>query len=83
MTNPTTDTLTIAAIIRNLTNANLTRNELKVHRARLRRMGVTNLNKARRNAPYKIIATSDERSDKRADAGVVVVGAVAEALIAA
>lgn len=72
--NATDNTMTLADIIRAV-HGNLSRQELKVQRAKLRRRGVTNLNRARRNAPYHVDPVSVERTDHRADAGVVVISA--------
>lgn len=69
-----TNTMTLADIIRAV-RGNLTRQELKVQRAKLRRRGVTNLNRARRNAPYHVDPTTERRTDHRADSGVVVISA--------
>lgn len=63
---------TLADILRAYHSAHLTRNELKVLRARLRRMGVTNLNHARRNSPYHVNPSVDKRTDVRAAEGTVV-----------
>lgn len=68
--------LTLADIIRTI-HGNLSRKQLKVARAKLRRMGVTNLNQARRNGPYSVDVTTDLVSDRRAQGGNVVVGAAA------
>lgn len=66
--------LTLADIIRNL-HGDLSRKQLKIMRAKLRRMGVTNLNNARRNAPYAVDASTVEQSDLRAEGGAIVVAA--------
>jgi len=65
-------TATLADIIRAYHGANLSRNELKVLRAKLRRAGVTNLNHARRNSPYTVNPSIDARTDKRAVEGTIV-----------
>lgn len=64
-------TMTLANLVRAYHGA-LTRNQLKVARARLRRAGVTNLNRARRNAPYHVNPTADVRTDRRAESGTLV-----------
>lgn len=69
----TTDNMhTLADILRAYHGATLSRNELKVLRAKLRRAGVTNLNNARRNAPYHVDETVDVRTDTRAEEGTIV-----------
>lgn len=68
------NTMTLADIIRTV-QGNLTRQELKVQRAKLRRRGVTNLNRARRNAPYHVDPSSAERTDRRALEGIIVISA--------
>ena len=50
----------------------LSRKELKVLRAKLRRAGVTNLNNAKRNAPYALNPSTDKRLDRRAASGTIV-----------
>lgn len=65
-------TATLADILRTL-RPTLSRKQLKVARAKLRRAGVSNLNHAKRNAPYKVDVTTDMRSDKRAEGGAIVV----------
>lgn len=65
------ETMTLANIVRAY-HGNLSRNQLKVARARLRRAGVTNLNKARRNTPYHVAPAADLQTDERADDGTVV-----------
>jgi hypothetical protein len=67
---------TLANLIRSI-HGNLSRKELKVLRAKLRRAGVTNLNHARRNAPYAVDASTVEKSDARAEGGAIVVQVVA------
>lgn len=64
-------TMTLADILR-AQHGNLSRNQLKVARARMRRHGVTNLNNARRNPPYHVNPTIDRRTDRRAEIGTVV-----------
>lgn len=76
------DTMTLADILRTLAVRNLSRQELKVQRARLRRKGLTNLNHARRNAPYAVAPHLDVVSDRRAEPGVDIVADVALAMAA-
>jgi hypothetical protein len=54
-----------------------TRTDLKVARARLRRHKLTNQVGSVRG-PYVLDVTTDEKSDPRADGGVVIVQAVAD-----
>lgn len=68
-------TTTLADILRSAAPSSPSRKQLKVMRAKLRRMGVTNLNHAKRNAPYAVDVTTDARSDKRAEGGAIVVAA--------
>jgi len=65
------ETMTLADLVRAYHGA-LTRNQLKVARARLRRHGVTNLNNARRNTAYHIAPAHDIQTDVRAEDGTVV-----------
>lgn len=65
------ETMTLADIVRAY-HGSLTRNQLKVARARLRRHGVTNLNNARRNTRYHVAPALDAQTDSRADDGTVV-----------
>jgi hypothetical protein len=73
-------TQSIASIARAI-HGNLSRNELKVVRERLRRMGLTNLNTGTHaSGPYTINTSADVVSDARTvDAGTVLVAAIAEA----
>lgn len=71
------ETMSLANLVRAYHGANLTRNQLKVARARLRRAGVTNLNRARRNTRYHVAPTLDVQTDARADEGTVVAQVVA------
>lgn len=71
MTTPLHETMTLATLVRAY-HGNLSRNQLKVARARLRRAGVTNLNRARRNSPYHVCPTLDARVDARAEDGTLV-----------
>lgn len=66
-----TETMTLANLVRAYHGA-LSRNQLKVARARLRRAGVTNLNNARRNSPYHVAPALDAQVDPRADDGTIV-----------
>lgn len=68
---------TLADIARTVIASNLTRNQLKVVRARLRRANLTNLS-GRANGPYTVHTALDVPTDVRADAGTVIVAAVAE-----
>lgn len=70
MTNTNNDTMNLAQIIRAYHGA-LTRKQLKVARARLRRAGVTRLHKDVKG-PYTVNATRDIVTDTRADEGTVV-----------
>lgn len=72
--NPTMSTL--ADLARNLISSKLTRNQLKVVRARLRRMGLTHLNAER--GPYAISHASDEMTARTVEP-VAIVQAIAEA----
>lgn len=65
-------TATLASILRAYHSANLSRNELKVLRAKLRRAGVTNLNGARHNTAYTVNPTIDAATDYRAEIGTIV-----------
>ena len=67
---------TLADLARSF-DATLTRNQLKTIRARLRRMGLTNQS-GRASGPYTVNPTLDVRTDVRAEAGTVLVAAVAE-----
>ena len=62
---------TLADILRAY-HGNLSRKQLKVMRAKLRRAGVTNLNNATRNAPYHVNPSLDRRTDVRAEPGTIV-----------
>lgn len=71
-------TTTLADIIRSYnTTADMTRNQLKVARARLRRAGVTNLNKDIKG-PYTVNPASDCVTDARADLGTIVAQVIAD-----
>lgn len=63
---------TLAAILRAYHGVKLSRNELKVLRAKLRRAGVTNLNHARHNSPYTVNPSLDSQTDYRAEDGTIV-----------
>jgi len=63
-------TMNLADLIRAY-HGNLSRNQLKIARARLRRAGVTRLHKAVRG-PYTIAPAQDVVTDTRADLGTVV-----------
>lgn len=76
MTTNIIETMTLANLIRAYHGA-LTRNQLKVARARLRRHGATNLNNARRNAPYHVAPAVDHAVDARAEEGTVLAQVVA------
>lgn len=77
MTNNTdASTFSLADLIRQARGANLTRNELKIARARLRRNGVTNLTKEVRG-PYTINPTADVATDARAQDGTLVASIIA------
>lgn len=65
-------TATLADILRAYHGTNLSRNELKVLRAKLRRAGVTNLNNARRNSAYTVNPSLDVQTDYRAEEGTIV-----------
>lgn len=65
-------TATLADIIRAFHGTNLSRNELKVLRAKLRRAGVTNLNHARHNTAYTVNPSIDAATDFRAEIGTIV-----------
>lgn len=62
---------TLADLIRTAAQSNLTRNQLKVLRAKLRRAGVTNLNKDARG-PYTINPDVEGHTDVRAEYGIIV-----------
>lgn len=66
-----TETMNLANLLRAYHGADLTRMQLKVLRARLRRAGVTRLHKNVRG-PYVVAPTSDAVLDTRADDGTVV-----------
>jgi hypothetical protein len=70
-------TTTLANILRTVSPTSLSRKQLKVKRAQLRRAGVTNLNGARRNSPYAVDTSTETRSDKRAQGGAIVVAVAA------
>jgi hypothetical protein len=71
-------TQNIAQIARTI-HGNLTRNELKVLRARLRRAHMTNLT-GEASGPYTINVSADVVSDARTvDPGTALVAAIAEA----
>ena len=59
----------------------ITRNQLKVARARLRRAGVTNLRNDIKG-PYTINPVSDAITDARADMGTIVAQVAALAVVA-
>lgn len=61
--------LTLAEIFR-AANPNVTRKQLKVMRAKLRRAGLTYLDKATR-APYEIDSQSDARTKRTATQAIV------------
>lgn len=63
---------TLADLLRQYATSNLSRKQLKVLRAKLRRAGVTNLNNARRNSPYTINPAIDAQTDWRAADGTIV-----------
>lgn len=69
---------TLANIARTVIASNLTRNELKVIRARLRRAGLTNLTKSH-TGPYTVNTSLDVATDARAVQGTILVQAIAEA----
>lgn len=72
---------TLADILRTVANRTMTRNELKVARARLRRMGVTNLtNEA--SGPYTVNTSLDTATDARAEAGTLIASAAVLAVAA-
>lgn len=71
MTTNLLETMSLADLVRAY-HGSLSRNQLKVARARLRRAGVTNLNRARRNTRYYVAPVADARVDVRADDGTVV-----------
>lgn len=62
---------TLADLIRTAAQKNLTRNQLKVLRAKLRRAGVTCLNKDARG-PYTINPDLEAPTDVRAEYGLIV-----------
>ncbi len=68
---------TLADIIRTI-NVTASKNDIKVARARLRRLGLTN-HASRAKGPYTVAAHLDVPTDTRADAGTVIVAAIAEA----
>ena len=70
-------TMCLADLIRAY-HGNLTRNELKIARARLRRAGVTRLHKTVKG-PYKVPYAADAVIDTRADIGTVVAEVAAHA----
>lgn len=72
-----TNAMNLADILRTF-NPRATRQDLKVARAALRRAGVTNLNHARRNAPYRVAPDAGRVTDARALAGCVVAAVAAE-----
>ena len=74
-------TTTLANIIRSYNTTDMTRNQLKVARARLRRAGVTNLNKDIKG-PYTVNPSSDNVTDARADIGTIVAQVAADAVAA-
>lgn len=71
-------TTTLADIIRTYRQTDMTRNQLKVARARLRRAGVTNLRQDI-TGPYTVNPTSDAITDARADMGTIVAQVAADA----
>ena len=77
MTTNLIQTMTLADLIRAYHGATLTRNQLKVARARLRRNGVTNLNRARHNTAYAVSPVVDAAIDPRAEEGTVLAQVVA------
>lgn len=74
-------TTTLADIIRSYNTTDMTRNQLKVARARLRRAGVTNLRKDIKG-PYTVNPVSDCVTDARADIGTIVAQIAADAVAA-
>lgn len=80
MTNSTNTTQSLADIIRSYRGASMTRNQLKVARARLRAAGVTNLGTGR--GRYTVNPTSDLQTDRRAEIGTVVAQVAAMAVAA-
>lgn len=72
-------TTTLANIIRSYNQSDMTRNQLKVARARLRRAGVTNLRKDI-VGPYTVNPVSDNVTDARADMGTIVAQVAADAV---
>lgn len=72
---------TLADILRTAAGRNMTRNELKVARAKLRRAGVTCLNKERTGA-YTVDTSQDFATDVRAVEGTVIAQAAFEAVSA-
>lgn len=74
------DTMTLADLLRTIAGSNLSRQDLKVQRARLRRRGLTNLQGSRRNSPYAVAPHLDVVSDRRAQPGVDIVADLALAL---
>lgn len=69
----------LATILRTVANRPLSRNELKVARAKLRRMGVTCLNKERTGA-YTVDTSQDFSTDARAEIGTLIASAAALAV---
>jgi hypothetical protein len=68
---------TLADLIRTINTSNLSRNQLKVARARLRRLGLTNRNPAE-HGPYAIDAMQDIATERTAPP-VILVQAIADA----
>lgn len=71
---------TLADILRTVAARNMTRNELKVARARLRRMGMTNLS-GRAQGPYTVHVGLDVPTDIRAEAGTLIASAAVLAVM--
>lgn len=68
---------TLADIIRTFRGPNVSKSTLKSQRARLRRLGLTDKT-SRVHGPYAVDPTSLVPTDRRADAGVIIVASVAE-----
>lgn len=65
--------MTLADILRTAAASNLSRNQLKVARAKLRRMGLTNRNPAEKG-PYAVDVHSDNATSRN-DAGTIIASA--------
>lgn len=68
----------LADLARSLVSPTLTRNQLKVIRARLRRAGLTNLSHEA-SGEYTVNVSLDVSTDVRATAGTILVAAIVEA----